>query len=254
MVRQYNVRVCEVRFCPELHTVAGLSARAATEAVIAGFQRAQALVAQEGGLGLRGGVIVCALRSLPSPHAVEMVGLAAKFLGQGVVGFDVAGDEGAYPLHLFSDAIELAATFQVPVTVHAGEWPNTLDNLRLAITGLSGIQRLGHAYVASDSTITSTVDFTLMVSNWSSTIVFVSLMFIIFILLALSLFPFLSFSFSNLIVCIIYILPSFLFRCFCRHTLFFPLFLSFSPFLLPSRFILPSLSFFLLLLFLFSML
>ena len=52
-----------------------------------------------------GGIIVCALRSKDSEHGVKMAILAAKYLQKsksdpnGVVGFDVAGDEGNYPLN-----------------------------------------------------------------------------------------------------------------------------------------------------------
>ena len=52
-----------------------------------------------------GGIIVCALRSKDSEHGVKMAELAAKYLQKsksdpiGVVGFDVAGDEGNYPLN-----------------------------------------------------------------------------------------------------------------------------------------------------------
>ena len=58
----------------------------------------------------------------------------------GVVGFDVAGDEGSYPLQSVEEpmspgalrAIELG----VPVTVHAGEWPEkyqTVQNIRFKL-------------------------------------------------------------------------------------------------------------------------
>jgi hypothetical protein len=54
-----------------------------------------------------------------------------------VVGFDVAGDEGTYPMRSASDpmaaAVKRAAESGVPVTVHAGEWPEkygTVDNVR----------------------------------------------------------------------------------------------------------------------------
>ena len=99
---------------------------------------------REGADKIRGGIIVCALRSMPQDHAIEMAELAAKYLkvvrsrsfiiiavmaifihtkdifnqnlffcqkqgdsletGQlGVVGFDIAGDEGRFPLRSFTD-------------------------------------------------------------------------------------------------------------------------------------------------------
>ena len=68
--RDHNVWYAEVRFCPSLHTLEGLSEDAAVRAVAAGFARARDRV------GIRGGVIVCALRSYPAPHPMEMARLA----------------------------------------------------------------------------------------------------------------------------------------------------------------------------------
>lgn len=46
-----------------------------------------------------------------------------RFLWKGVVGFDIAGDEGSFPLALHEDAIRYAKQAGVPVTVHAGALP-----------------------------------------------------------------------------------------------------------------------------------
>eukprot|EP00951_Prasinocladus_malaysianus_P033748 scaffold336134_cov32-Prasinocladus_malaysianus.AAC.3 len=43
-----------------------------------------------------------------------------RFLWNGVVGFDIAGDEGTYPLELHKEAISWAVKHRVPVTAHAG--------------------------------------------------------------------------------------------------------------------------------------
>ena len=55
-----------------------------------------------------------------------------------MVGFDVAGDEGSYPLSSTDDpmwsGVTRARDLRVPVTVHAGEWPEkyrTVENVRL---------------------------------------------------------------------------------------------------------------------------
>ena len=58
---------------------------------------------------IQGGVIICALRSKDAEHSIEMAELAGKYLQLnkvdpiGVIGYDVAGDEGSYPLNSFSD-------------------------------------------------------------------------------------------------------------------------------------------------------
>ena len=70
------------------------------EAVVSGY-RAQSRV--------RGGVILVALRSKDSAHGVSMARLAGRHLhlspgeAPGVLGLDVAGDEGSFPLASDSD-------------------------------------------------------------------------------------------------------------------------------------------------------
>ena len=135
-----EVRVVELRFCPALHVLEGLTAAAAVEAVIRGIERALS-PAQ------RGGVIVCGLRSHEREAVLEMAQLCTRFrreTGVGVVGFDLAGDEGSYPLRLHRDAIEYCVAEGVPVTVHAGEWPGTSANVALALE--CGVTRIGHGW------------------------------------------------------------------------------------------------------------
>ncbi len=55
---------------------------------------------------------------------------------------DVAGDEGSNPLssadHKMATGVKSAVAMGVPVTVHAGEWPEkygTLENIRFAVQG-----------------------------------------------------------------------------------------------------------------------
>ena len=104
-----------------------------------------------------GGIIVCALRSKDANHCLEMAELAGKYLQKtkndpiGVVGFDVAGDEGSYPLGSYESSmvpgILRAQNLGVPITIHAGEWPekfNSLSNVKFAIEQLK-VQRIGHA-------------------------------------------------------------------------------------------------------------
>jgi len=146
-----QVRLCELRFCPSLHCLEGLTEKEAVEAVLEGFAEARQKIVETGS-SIEGGVIVCALRSFPEAHAVEMAELAAEFLQSkpGVCGFDVAGDEGNYPLSGMMKGVLHAKKLGVPVTVHAGEWPvnekfgdNSLNNLRLALDS-HAVARIGH--------------------------------------------------------------------------------------------------------------
>jgi adenosine deaminase len=107
-----------------------------------------------------GGIIVCALRTKPEEHGVEMAELAAQHVGKGVVGFDIAGEEGPHPLFKHQTGIQHAVSRGVPLTIHAGEWGTKWDkkteylntepghfdsapNIQLAID--LGCQRIGHA-------------------------------------------------------------------------------------------------------------
>lgn len=62
----HNVVYAEVRFCPTLHTLNGLSELQATNAAIEGFKAS----------GMPGGIIICALRTMPEPHWHDMATLA----------------------------------------------------------------------------------------------------------------------------------------------------------------------------------
>ena len=105
---------------------------------------------------VQGGIIICALRSKDAAHCLEMAQLSGKYLQLeknkpiGVVGFDIAGDEGSYPINSYDcplvQGIQKAQNLGVPVTIHAGEWPekfNSLENIKFAIDHLK-VQRIGH--------------------------------------------------------------------------------------------------------------
>ncbi|MEQ1690141.1 MAG: adenosine deaminase [Gemmatimonas sp.] len=110
-----GVRYIEVRFCPALNIRGGLSLDAVVLAVLRGLARGEV----ESGTMAR--VIICALRSLPWPHAMEMAELAVAFKERGVVAFDLAGGELGNPAHLHALAFDFARANNVAITVHAGE-------------------------------------------------------------------------------------------------------------------------------------
>ncbi|TRY77146.1 hypothetical protein TCAL_12512 [Tigriopus californicus] len=141
----HTVVYAEIRFAPVFSTLKGLTAREAVEAALAGFN------AQD---KVRGGLIICLMRSFDETHGLEMVELAKSFWGRnpfGVVGIDVAGDEGSFPLASESDAmfkgVMKAKDYGIPITIHAGEWPDnkfkTIKNIEFAINTL-GADRIGH--------------------------------------------------------------------------------------------------------------
>ena len=110
-----NVRYLEVRFCPVLNTHGGLTSHDAVEAALRGLRRA------EKELGIRAGLIVCALRSLDPQVSFEMARVAVDFRDRGVVAFDLAGAENGNPPSEHIQAFQYAADANLAITIHAGE-------------------------------------------------------------------------------------------------------------------------------------
>ncbi len=131
-----GVRYIEARFCPTLNTRGGLATDDVVRAVLGGLARGE----RETGTVAR--VIICALRSFPAPHSLEMAELAVSFRGGGVVAFDLAGGEAGNPARKHAPAFELARRHDLAVTVHAGEGYGP-ESIREAIV-LCGADRIGH--------------------------------------------------------------------------------------------------------------
>ncbi len=110
-----GVRYIEARFCPSLNVREGLHLDDVMAAVVKGLARGE----KETGTVAR--IIVCALRSFPWPHAMEMAELAVAWKHRGVVAFDLAGGELGNPAHVHALAFDYARSNNLAVTVHAGE-------------------------------------------------------------------------------------------------------------------------------------
>jgi adenosine deaminase len=131
-----NVRWLEVRYGPILHTAEGLSMDAVMEAVLDGLKRA------EGDFDIRTGVIVCALRDRFVDASVAQAELAERYLGRGVIGFDLAGGEAGNPAKQHLNAFYHARNALMNLTVHAGEsWGP--ESIRQALF-FCGAHRIGH--------------------------------------------------------------------------------------------------------------
>lgn len=135
-VARENVRYVEIRFAPSLHTEAGLSLDAVIQAVVRGWD------AGRRALGLAGGVILCAMRHL-SPGETRRVAVAGlPYLGRGVIGFDLAGDEAGYSVVLHREPLVWARDAGYNLTIHAGEAAGP-QSVRDAVE-IVGAQRIGH--------------------------------------------------------------------------------------------------------------
>lgn len=131
-----NVSYIELRFGPLLHLQKNRRAEEAIEEVLAGVQKAAAQYP------ITARVIVCALRHHDAAVNLTLAKIAAKYVDQGVAGFDIAGDEASYPAGIFAQAFDLAKASGLGITVHAGEVGDGSGVIE-AITTL-GACRIGH--------------------------------------------------------------------------------------------------------------
>ena len=131
-----NVRYFELRAGPVIHATPDLSVSAVIAAILAGLADAEAA------LGITCRLIVAALRHHDPEVNVQLARTALAFHGDGVVGFDLAGDEARFPARLHRQAFDVARDGGLGITVHAGEAGGP-DEVTYAIREL-GATRIGH--------------------------------------------------------------------------------------------------------------
>jgi adenosine deaminase len=129
--RRQGCVLAEFRMGPLLLESGEVSAEAAIEAMLEGL----------GQSALPSGLILCALRHEPAERCERVARLAARYLGQGVLGFDLAGAERDHPPRDFAGALALAREAGVPITLHAGEADAAQRVLEAADLGAT---RIGH--------------------------------------------------------------------------------------------------------------
>lgn len=132
-----NVYYAEIRMAPLLHTNGGLSLKEAANAICQGLRQGH-----EAAPSLVARLIFCTLRHFTEGQSLDTARLAVAYRDRGVVGFDLAADESAYPVDNHVSAFEYAAANGLCLTAHAGEgkgpesvW-EVLDKLR--------VRRIGH--------------------------------------------------------------------------------------------------------------
>ncbi|HEX3629368.1 MAG TPA: adenosine deaminase [Candidatus Dormibacteraeota bacterium] len=136
-----NVRYAEIRYGPWLHVQHGLSLTDVIRAVLSGWSKGKK------DFGLEGGVIVTALRDMPPAQNLALAQVAGRFVSEGVIGFDLAGDEAGHPPILHEDAFRVARSLGLNITIHAGEAAGP-ESVRQAIS--MGATRLGHGVRAQE--------------------------------------------------------------------------------------------------------
>jgi adenosine deaminase len=127
----------ETRFAPVFHIGKGLDVHKAVIAVLRGLERGKK------DFGVHYGLIICAMRHMDPSVSLEMAELAVDFRDRGVVGFDLAGEEGGYPPKKHVDAFHYIQRENFNITVHAGEAFGK-ESIWQAIQWC-GAHRIGHA-------------------------------------------------------------------------------------------------------------
>jgi len=137
MEDMYNdgVVYVETRFAPVFHTDRGLHWDEVVNAVLRGLDRGRK------DFGVEYGLIICAMRNMHLSQ--EMAELAVDFRERGVVGFDLAGEEGGFPPKKHVEAFHYIQRENFNITIHAGEAFGK-ESIWQAIQWC-GAHRIGHA-------------------------------------------------------------------------------------------------------------
>jgi adenosine deaminase len=125
----------ETRFAPVYHRAKGLYYEDSVNAVLDGLEKGK----RDFGVGY--GLILCGMRNMKD--TVDIAELAVNFRNNGVVGFDLAGEEGGYPPKKHIEAFQLIQRANFNITIHAGEAFGK-DSIWQAIQWC-GAHRIGHA-------------------------------------------------------------------------------------------------------------
>lgn len=136
-----NVVYAEVRFAPLKHLEKGLTLDDVVISVINGFNKANVES------GIMGGIILSLMRGEEYEKNKNVVDVAKKYLGKGVVGIDLAGAEALYPTKDYVKLFSYAKTLEIPFTIHAGEAAG-VESIKAALD--IGAKRIGHGVKVID--------------------------------------------------------------------------------------------------------
>jgi adenosine deaminase len=137
-----GTRYAEVRWAPALHLSGGLGLADSIQAVVGGAQAGVAAT------GIHVRLIAVALRSHPPETSLAVAQESAHFIGRGLTGFDLAGQEEAFPDPLVHRAaFDAARAAGLGITIHAGEWGGAAQVRRVLSVGPS---RIAHGAPAAE--------------------------------------------------------------------------------------------------------
>lgn len=126
----------EIRFAPQLHTQKGLSQMDVVHAALLGL---------ENGLkecpGFEANLILCCMRHGDTKVNKETVEVANELKETRVVAVDLAGAEALHPSSYYKEVFDLAKSYGLNITIHAGEATGS-DEIMMALD--NGATRIGH--------------------------------------------------------------------------------------------------------------
>ena len=134
-----NVIYAEIRFAPNKHLENGLTLDEVITSILKGLKE----------VPIKTNLILCMIRGDSYAKNLEIIKYAKKYLGKGVVGIDLAGNEAAYPVNNYQELFAIARKEKIPFTIHAGEGDGALSVIK-AIN--LGAKRIGHGVRAIEST------------------------------------------------------------------------------------------------------
>lgn len=135
-VNKENVKYIEVRFAPLLHKEKGLKVFEIIESVLEGLREG------ERDFGVKSNLILSILRNMPVDSSYEVLEGGLKFIGNGVVALDLAGNEVEGFAKDFEEAFNLGRQYGYKITIHAGETgfsSNVIDSINILKA-----ERIGH--------------------------------------------------------------------------------------------------------------
>lgn len=141
-LKKEHVIYVEMRFAPLFHTKLGLTQSEVVEAVLMGIKQTDGIICN---------LVLCCMRSdllFQNINNFETVKVAEKYLGRGVVGLDLAGDESKYPTKAFQNLFLKVNEIGIPYTIHAGE---ASDYHSIEDALLCKSKRIGHGIAATQN-------------------------------------------------------------------------------------------------------
>lgn len=138
----HGVVLAEFRIAPLLFEPHGTGGDDAVEALLDG------LAASRLPLLTHSGLIVCAMRHEDEAATMRAAELALRWMGRGVVGFDLAGAERGHPPAKHARTLAAVREAGLPMTLHAGEADSAE---RVLEAGRLGARRIGHGVQLVDA-------------------------------------------------------------------------------------------------------